>query len=262
MSALTMLLIEDDPETCEAFAASVERMDDLTLLGITADADEAIKLIQDYLPEVILVDLELRKGSGSGLDVLRGLKELELPVRPFVMIVTNSISSVTIEYARTLGADYIISKRQGKYSERYVLGFLRPMKDVIQRNYHERASQGTTPEAPSEKKKRIIRRIHTELNNVGINPKALGYKYLTDGILLTIEQPRQYLCKDIAKDCNKTAASVERAMQCAINRAWQITNIDQLLEHYTAPIRSQKGVPTLTEFVFHYATKIGDEYKV
>ena len=49
-------------------------------------------------------------------------------------------------------------------------------------------------------------------------------------------------------------------MQNAINRAWAISNIDDLLENYTAKISSSKGVPTLTEFIFYYANKIKNEY--
>lgn len=261
MSALTVLLVEDEPETCKAYIDYADRLDDISIIGVTADADKAVEMIQDRLPEAIILDIELRKGGGNGLDVLRQMHELSLGIRPYVMVVTNSVSDTTIEFARhSYHVDINISKNQRGYCEKYVLDFLRPMRDIIQRNYRAGSPRESTPETPAQKRNRIIRRIHAELNNVGINPKAIGYQYLTDGILLTIEQPRQYLCNDIAKSHGKTEASVERAMQSAINKAWQVTDIDQLLAHYTARINSKKGVPTLTEFVYHYATKIGDEY--
>ena len=262
MSALTILLIEDEPETCGAFIECADRLDDLSLVGVTADADEALEMIRDRLPEVIILDLELQKGSKSGLDVLRGMGELALQVKPYVIIVTNSVSDATKEYARSFGVDFIISKRQGGYSEQYVLDFIRPMKDFIQRSYHAGRAQNATPETPAKKKERIIQRIHAELNNVQIAPNVLGYQYLTDGILLTVERPREYLCRDIAKKHDKTEASVERAMETAIKRAWQTGDIDKLLKHYTAPIKSEKGVPTLMEFISYYATKLRDEYSV
>ena len=246
MSALTVLLIEDEPATCKAFVEYSDQLDDLTLVGVTADAEEALKLIQDHLPEAIILDLELQKGSKSGLDVLRGMRELALQVKPYIIIVTNSVSDATKEYARSFGVDFIISKRQGGYSEQYVLDFLRPMKDFIQTSYHSGPAPEITPETPAQKKERIIQRIHAELNNVEIAPNVLGYKYLTDGILFTIERPREYLCKDIAKKHDKTEASVQRAMEAAIKKAWLTGDIDKLLKHYTAPIKSEKGVPSLT----------------
>ena len=49
-------------------------------------------------------------------------------------------------------------------------------------------------------------------------------------------------------------------MQNAINRAWRTSDPDDLLEHYTARIRSDKGVPTLMEFVSHYVNVLRLEY--
>ena len=61
---------------------------------------------------------------------------------------------------------------------------------------------------------------------------------------------------DSTQKYGKTDSSVERAMQNAINRAWRNSDIDELLTHYKAKISSDKGVPTLTEFIHYYANKI------
>lgn len=45
-------------------------------------------------------------------------------------------------------------------------------------------------------------------------------------------------------------------MQTAINYAWRISSIDDLMTHYTARINHQTGVPTPTEFIYYYADKI------
>ena len=45
-------------------------------------------------------------------------------------------------------------------------------------------------------------------------------------------------------------------MQNAINYAWGHTPIDDLMLYFTAKIASDKGVPTVTEFVYYYANKI------
>ena len=263
MSPLKVLLVEDDPATCNAFIAYADQLEDISLVGVTADSDEAIKLIQDCLPEAIILDLELRKGGGSGLDVLYALRQMELPVRPYVMIVTNSYSDITLEYARPIGADYIISKHQRRYSEQYVLDLLRPMKEAIRHNFSAGASQDATPETPAEKKKRITQRIHAELDAVGIAPNRYGYTYLTEAILMTMEKPRTYICDELAEiHPKKSPSSIERAMQDAIKSAWSTTDIDQLLIHYTGRIKSAKGVPTLTEFIFYYANKLNAEYNI
>ena len=49
-------------------------------------------------------------------------------------------------------------------------------------------------------------------------------------------------------------------MQNAIAKAWRTTPIDDLLKYYTAKISSDKGIPTITEFIYHYANKLKIEY--
>lgn len=51
-------------------------------------------------------------------------------------------------------------------------------------------------------------------------------------------------------------SSISRAMQTAINYAWRISSIDDLMIHYKARINYETGVPTPTEFIYYYAEKI------
>lgn len=101
-----------------------------------------------------------------------------------------------------------------------------------------------------------MRLVSLELDAVGISPKAIGYQYLSDAVLLIMQGHPHNICSTLAKQYKKTDSSVERAMQNAINKAWRTTDIDDLLKHYTARINSDKGVPTLTEFIHYYANKI------
>ena len=107
---------------------------------------------------------------------------------------------------------------------------------------------------------KIIRKINIELDLIGISPKAVGYKYLAEAIRLIIDKPSNNLCAVIGEKYGKTDSSVERAMQNAINKAWRTSDINDLTEHYKAKVNSDKGVPTLTEFIYYYANKIKNQY--
>ena len=74
-----------------------------------------------------------------------------------------------------------------------------------------------------------------------------------------MDKPTQKLSTIIGDKYQKTEASVERAMQNAINRAWKQTDIDELSRYYTARIHSDKGVPTITDFIYYYAAKLNNE---
>ena len=256
---LTILLVEDDTQACEEIVSYVDELDDVTIVDITNNAPKAVKSVHDYLPDAVILDLELHGGGGNGLFFLRAIHDDPPAKTPYVLITTNNSSAITYEAARQSGADYIFSKHQEGYSAKEVIDFLRMLKGVIQ-NRPQKAQNATDGESPAQKNKRITRRICTELDRVGISVKAKGYQYLIDAIIMTMNEPTPNTCGKIAEKCGKTDSSVERAMQNAINRAWRTTPIDELLEAYTAKISSDKGVPTLTEFVYHYANKIKQEY--
>lgn len=257
---LTVLLVEDDPTSCKKIISLFDNSDDMILIGVTNSAFKAIEYIQNSLPDVVILDLELHIGCGSGLDVLQGLKTLELGRNPYILITTNNLSSITYESARQLGADYIMSKHQENYSEGAVIDLLRILSPVIKNRPPSATDNNAVENSPEYYEKRVRRRVMTELNNIGIKQKAVGYMYLVDAIMLTIKQPTQNLSNIIAQNYNKTESSVERAMQNAINRTWATSDINDLLTHYTAKISSTKGVPTLTEFIYFYANKIKNEY--
>jgi DNA-binding NarL/FixJ family response regulator/flavin-binding protein dodecin len=248
---LTVLLVEDDKKDCDELCAYAESTEDVKIQGVTDNSTDALQMVQSGLPDVVILDLELHLGGGNGLFFLDGLKKLELPLRPYILVTTNNSSIITLEQARRMGADFILAKYETEYSAQYVIEFLRMMKATIQSAASVSAS---TPEIESEDQRnhRRIQRIQRELDLIGISPKAIGYHYLTDAILETYLDPAPNLCRRLSEKYHKTDVSIERAIQNAINRAWRTSDPDDLLEHYTARIRSDKGVPTMMEFVHYY----------
>ncbi|MCM1467030.1 MAG: response regulator [Alistipes sp.] len=261
MKDFTILLVEDDVSACNAFIQHTEQIDDISIVSITNNSTKALADICDYVPDVVILDLELHNGGGSGLDVLQGLKDMPLSDRPYILITTNNSSSTTYEYARQLGADYIMSKHQKDYSEENVLNFLIMMRSVIQSRKKETSLTPPAAQSPHQMKKRIEQRIITELNQIGISPKATGYPYLIDAIQIIMDDPTQRVSTLIGKKYKKTESSVERAMQNAINKAWKQTDIDELLQYYTARVNPERGMPTAMEFIYYYATKLKNEYQ-
>lgn len=256
---LEILLVEDDQSACKELIHAVDNNpDDFNLIGITNNSSRAFQYVVETCPDVVILDLELHHGCGDGLEFLKRLKESQLSRIPFVLVTTNNISEVTHEIARNLGADFIMTKSQEGYSAKSVLEFLKITQSVIL-NRRTQAQPSGYNESPTQAAKRLQRRICSELDKVGISTKSIGYTYLIDAITMTVKEPTQHLCDKIGEKYRKSATSVERAMQNAINRAWDTSDIQDLLDNYTAKIRSDKGVPTLTEFIYFYAQKIRND---
>lgn len=257
---LSILLVEDDPYSCQELTEYVDLLDDVSLVGVTGYGDKAIELLLDCLPDCLILDLELHAGSGNGLSVLQSMKKLSLPVSPYVLVTTNNSSAITYEAARQFGADFIFSKHQADYSAKNTIEFLRMIKDTIQSRTKKISPDNIKTETPQMRKKRLIRRIHAELDLVGISPKAVGYQYLVDAIQLVMDKPEHHVPSIVGEKYGKSNASVERAMQNAIAKAWRTTDIETLYQTYTAKISSEKGVPTITEFIYYYANKLKNDF--
>ena len=252
MNIISIYLVEDDPKACNRFVADTKSYKSLNIIGITNNADKALIDIYDLLPDVLILDLELHQGGGNGLNVLQILCSQAPLKKPYIIITTNNSSASTLEFARKLGADFIFSKHQKNYSERSVLDFIVMLQPIIAINCSE------PNDLKIESRKRDY--LSQELIKLGIHPKNIGYSYLIDAILMVSNGESTNLCSKIGEQSGKSESSVERAMQNAIKRAWKNTDIDVLLNMYTAPIRAEKGVPTLTEFIYFFAEKLRTKF--
>lgn len=255
MDKLTILLIDDDKITCDEIRDCIIHTDDMYLIGITDNVYDALERIQTAIPDVILLELELHHGGGNGLFFLQELSQMQLTVKPFILITTNNTSPVTFSSARQLGADFILAKHESGYSPQYVIDFIHIVKDAV-------LSRATTPRQLQPKlslnkvEQNLNQRIQRELHLIGISPKAVGFRYLTDAIRLTMQKGTANIYCILSEKYNKSKESIERAMQNAINRTWQTSNTEELSKYYTARIRSDRGVPTLMEFIHYYAIKL------
>lgn len=256
---LTVLLVEDDANTCVEIEQYVDLCDDISLSAITNNSKEALELTKYHLPDAIILDLELHNGGGNGLLYLQGLSKLNLTHAPYVLVTTNNSSSITHDSARKLGADFILTKYESDYSTQYVIEFLRMMREVILAKNATKAETMPISGSPESHERKLRQRIQRELDLIGINPKSVGYGYLIDAIAMTYHKPEANLASAIATKYQKSDSSVERAMQNAISSAWRHTDIEDLLKYYTARIHSEKGMPTTMELVHYYALKIRNE---
>ena len=256
---LELLIVEDDTQVYKDYVSIIENSEDMVLVGYTNSAKTAVAYAKDYLPDVIILELELHQGCGSGLNVLADLKNMSLSKTPYILITTNNSSQITYETARELGADYIMSKHQNDYSAQSVIDFLRIIAPTLMAK-RKSSDEEVVAETPMHTQKRIVRRIMAELNCVCINPKDVGYQYLVDAIEITMNQRTVNINSVISQRYGKTEISVSRAMQRAIERGWKKANVEDLSKHYTAKINSEKGVPTITEFVCYYANLLNNEY--
>ncbi len=86
-SVLRVLLVEDSSLLAARLTELIRRLPDVDLIA-TADTESgALDQIHSAAPDVLILDLHLRSGSGFG--VLRSLSREQAAQRPKVIILTN-----------------------------------------------------------------------------------------------------------------------------------------------------------------------------
>lgn len=100
------VIVEDSAVALAALRQGLEPIPGFDLLG-TADAeDEAVDLVMALQPDLVLLDLGL--ASGSGLGVLRRLREAACPAR--IVILTNRVEQAYRTACLAAGANAFFDK--------------------------------------------------------------------------------------------------------------------------------------------------------
>jgi DNA-binding NarL/FixJ family response regulator len=86
-SSLRVLLVEDSSLLAARLGELIRRLPDVDLIDTVQTEAEAMERINEALPDVLILDLHLRAGSGFG--VLRSLARDRHTPRPKIVILTN-----------------------------------------------------------------------------------------------------------------------------------------------------------------------------
>lgn len=252
---ISVLLIEDDEESCRAMEGYFAELEDIAIVHTTNSSSKALKYMRENPPNAVILDLELHNGSGSGIAFLNGLRTFPSSQRPYVLVTTNNSSQITYRAVRRLGADFILYKHQTDYSPQSVADILLSVCAAEPPAWPTETDEYCSAQNGADLRKIIC----TALDSVNISPRLRGYEYLADAIEMYVHGRVNNVSAAIGEKYGKSKDSVERAMQNAINKAWNTTDIDTLRQNYTAHVNPKKGVPTILEFVCYYANQIKNE---
>jgi len=81
----------------------------VSMTGSAADAETAVQEIQRLSPDVIILDLHLRRGTG--IDVLRALRRGAART-PVSIVFSSCVDRFCREFCRRQGADFIVDKSE------------------------------------------------------------------------------------------------------------------------------------------------------
>jgi DNA-binding NarL/FixJ family response regulator len=103
-----VLIVDDHPAVREALALRIARQPDLEVCGEAADTGDALRLLDEARPDVAVVDITLK--TGSGIDLIKRITDRNKHVR--VLVWSMHSDSLYAERALRAGALGYINKDQ------------------------------------------------------------------------------------------------------------------------------------------------------
>ena len=265
MASINVVIVDDNEEVRETLKSVISKHTDMQLVGTASQGMEAMNLIEERKPDVVLMDWML--SELDGLSVIERAKQKPEIGKRTSFIVLSAIGKESImEKAFTVGADYYIVK---PFDAEAVIS-------RVQQMYMSMNTQSKDPAKGSifENDKRYSSSYSLEsdvtniIHEIGVPAHIKGYQYLRDAIMMSVNDTEmlnsitKILYPTIAKQHKTTPSRVERAIRHAIEVAWSRGKMDTIDELFGYTVSNGKGKPTNSEFVALIADKIRLENKV
>ena len=247
MEHTSAVFIADSAEDfCSGLTAALQRADGFRVVGTAGDGEQAIRMIEEKKPDILVLDLMLAKKDG--ISVLKAIANMEH--KP----ITLATSAFLTEYVSTAAANLGV---------RYLM--LKPcdMAALVERMEEIRGGESLRVGPKRLPDKTGIETMVTNIiHEIGVPAHIKGYQYLREAIILAVNDMdvinaiTKVLYPQVAKTFGTTPSRVERAIRHAIEVAWDRGDLDTLQRFFGYTVSNTKGKPTNSEFIALIADKL------
>ncbi len=263
MSRWSVAIADDNERMVEILDGILRQDEDLQIVGVARNGEEACRIIKEKEPDIVLLDIIMPKLDGLSVMEKVG-QDMNMKKKPEFVVISAIGQERITEDAFLLGASYYIMK---PFDHEMLLNRIQSLKTDRQRKRTE-----IRKVAPYETKMAYIERnLETDVTNmiheIGVPAHIKGYQYLRDAIMMAVEDMSmlnsitKILYPTIAKNHQTTPSRVERAIRHAIEVAWSRGKMDTIDELFGYTVSVGKGKPTNSEFIALIADKIRLDYK-
>lgn len=243
----TILIADTSEEFRAVLADAFQAEEDLEVVAQTGDGQQAIQLVQEHTPDVLIMDLVLERMDG--FDVLDAVKD-----RPVSTLILSSFArGCMAEQVAARGGDYYMMKpcRIPSVVERVRL--------LAADRWGEENDRSAADTAARQNLEANVTAI---IHEIGVPAHIKGYQYLREAIIMTVEDMdvinavTKVLYPEVARKFGTTASRVERAIRHAIEVAWDRGDLDTLQKYFGFTVSNSKGKPTNSEFIAMIADRL------
>lgn len=247
------LIVDDNDEIRQELKCACEKHEQIEVIDVAKDGVEAITKIQEFNPDVVVLDIVMPVLDGYG--VLEFFKNNKYKPK-FLIYSALSMDEFVFKAFQYGADDYIAKPCQPEHLCKRMLS-LTAKNPVDKLAVLEKAEIKNNYRA-----KTLDERITSVFLTVGIPAHIKGYQYLREGIKMAVENPvvinsiTKQLYPSIAQKYETSASKVERAIRHAIEVSWNRGKIENINTLFGLKVYSAKEKPTNGEFIALVADKM------
>ena len=269
---IRVLIADDNQEFSMTLATYLKNQEDMVVVGRAKDGNEAIDMIPNLMPDVVLLDVIMPHLDGIG--VLENINMMRMSKRPICIMLSAVGQDKITQRAIELGAEYYVVK---PFDIELLITRIRELKNYKPSSNNNNFISRETSQSKiqyieiSKDKVNVEDNLEALVTNiiheVGVPAHIKGYQYLREAIIMVINdidvinQITKSLYPQIANKFDTTPSRVERAIRHAIEVAWGRGQQEVVENIFGYTISAAKGKPTNSEFIAMIADKLRLELK-
>ena len=156
----TVMIADNTEEFCSSLVTTLQRSEGFRVVGTANDGEQAVRMIMEKQPQILVLDMMLAKKDGIG--VLKAISTMER--RPSVLATSGFITDYVASAAANLGVQYLMLKPCD-------------MTALAERLEELRGGQNTrTPQPRSSGKPNIEAMVTSIIHEIGVPAHIKGYQ--------------------------------------------------------------------------------------
>jgi two-component system response regulator (stage 0 sporulation protein A) len=263
---IKILIVDDNKDFCDILSEYLEKQEDIEIVGVANNGREAVELIPERLPDLVILDIIMPHLDGLG--VLEKINGMNLSKFPKVIILSAVGQDKITQRAINLGADYYVIKPFD--FEIFIERIRQTTNESSVRNNISESKRHNVQSRTSlvTNNRSLEAEITNIIHEIGVPAHIKGYLYLREAITMVVENIEllsavtKELYPSIAKKFNTTSSRVERAIRHAIEVAWSRGKVDTINTLFGYTVHNDRGKPTNSEFIAMVADKLRLEQQV
>ena len=252
---ISVLVVDDNIQFGDLLYNYLNQYDDIKALGVARDGIQAVEMIKQLKPDMVILDIVMPGLDGIG--VLERIHTIQLEKKPMFIVLTAIGQDVFINKAILLGADYyivkpfnveiLVSRIRQAYNDKYVSSFS---------NRYTAVAAAETEDSGTVAINEIEVYITNLMHDIGIPPHLPGYRYIREAILQALRgnekeffSVTRHLYPVVAEKFNTSPQKIERSIRKAIESAWTKGDISLVRSLPGYESKYRRGKPTNSEFI-------------